>query len=195
MDRLLHKTFTTFELVMSDNILNDLKGECNNAFGQLYKEYFAMVNRFITNNNGRTEDAEDIFQDTMIILWGKLQKDNFHLTASIKTYIMAIAKNLWLKRLRTVNQESKLNDILHDKIYEEVNLAIEQEKNYWDKLQNYFHKITKHCQGLIHDMFFKEKAIEQIQKEYGYSSKHNAQNQKHKCVEQIRKVKEQDGNK
>jgi len=38
-------------------------------------------------------------------------------------------------------------------------------------------------------MFFKEKAIELIQKEYGYSTKHNAQNQKHKCVEQIRKIK------
>lgn len=38
-------------------------------------------------------------------------------------------------------------------------------------------------------MFFKNKPIEQIQKEYGYSTKHNAQNQKHKCVEQIRKVK------
>lgn len=41
-------------------------------------------------------------------------------------------------------------------------------------------------------MFFKNKPIEQIQKDYGYSTKHNAQNQKHKCVEQIRKVKEQE---
>lgn len=40
-----------------------------------------------------------------------------------------------------------------------------------------YHRVTEHCQGLIHDMFFKEKSIEQIQKEYGYSTKHNAQNQ------------------
>jgi hypothetical protein len=39
-------------------------------------------------------------------------------------------------------------------------------------------------------MFFKSKSIEDIQLEYGYTSKHNAQNQKHKCLQQVRKVKE-----
>ncbi|WP_291880872.1 hypothetical protein, partial [Chryseobacterium sp.] len=63
---------------------------------------------------------------------------------------------------------------------------------YWEKLQSYLTKITNHCKGLIHAMFFHEKTIEQIQQEYGYSTKHNAQNQKHKCMEQIRKAKEQD---
>jgi len=177
---------------MGTEILNDLKAENNNAFGQLYKEYFGMVKRFVTNNNGRTDDAEDVFQDTMMVLLEKLRQDDFQLTASIKTYIMAIAKNLWLKRLRTSNKEIEFTDSFDNKFFEEINTAIEQEKTYFDKLQNLLHRVTEHCQGLIHDMFFKEKSIEQIQKEYGYSTKHNAQNQKHKCVEQIKKVKEQD---
>lgn len=176
---------------MSTEIIEDLKGENNSAFGQLYKAHFGMVNRFVIHNNGRTADAEDIFQDTMMVLLEKLRQDDFQLTASIKTYIMAISKNLWLKRLRTAYRETEFTDKHDTKFYEEINLAIENERSYADKLQGYMHKITKHCQGLIHDMFFKEKAIEQIQKEYGYSTKHNAQNQKHKCVEQIRKVKEQ----
>lgn len=177
---------------MIREIIDDLKGENNNAFEQLYKAYFGMVNRFVTNNNGRTGDAEDIFQDTMMVLLEKLRQDNFQLTASIKTYIMAISKNLWLKRLRNVSRETEFTDIHGNNFYEEISISIEQEKNYWDKLQNYIHKISDHCQGLIHDIFFKEKAIEQIQQEYGYSTKHNAQNQKHKCVEQIRKIKEED---
>ncbi len=177
---------------MAYEIIDDLKGENNNAFGQLYKEYFGMVNRFVMNNNGNPSDAEDIFQDTMLVLVEKLRQDNFQLTASMKTYIMAISKNVWLKRLRNIHSEIEFTDMLDHKFYEEINIAIENEKSYIDKLQNYIHRITKHCQGLIHDMFFKEKAIEQIQQEYGYSTKHNAQNQKHKCIEQIRKVKEQD---
>ena len=176
----------------STNIIIDLKGENNQAFGTLYKNYFGLVNRFITNNNGTNHDAEDIFQDTMIALVAKLRQDDFVLEASVKTYIMAIAKNLWFKKLRTTKRETEFTDIHDNKFYEEISLAIEQEKTYWDKLQNYIHQITEHCKGLINDMFFKNKPIEQIQKDYGYSTKHNAQNQKHKCVEQIRKVKEQD---
>lgn len=176
----------------SEDIIIDLKGENNRAFGVLYKNYFGFVNRFITNNSGTTNDAEDIFQDTMIALLAKLRQDNFVLEASVKTYIMAIAKNLWFKKLRTANRETEFTDMHNNKFYEEISLAIEHEKTYWDKLQNYVHQITEHCKGLIHDMFFNNKPIEQTQIDYGYSTKHNAQNQKHKCVEQIRKVKEQD---
>lgn len=177
---------------MATKIIDDLKGENNNAFGQLYKEYFGMVNRFVTNNSGQTKDAEDIFQDTMLVLVKKLRQDDFQLTASIKTYIMAIAKNLWFKRLRTTYQEVEFSERNNNGFFEDIDPAIEQEKTYWDKLQNYMHQITEHCKGLIHKMFFNGQAIEQIQKEYGYSTKHNAQNQKHKCIEQIRKIKEQD---
>ncbi|MCG9792369.1 RNA polymerase sigma factor [Flavobacterium algicola] len=177
---------------MTADIINDLKGENSNAYGQLYKEYFGMVNHFVVNNSGRTEDAQDIFQDTMMVLLAKLREDDFLLTASIKTYILAISKNLWLKSLRNASRETEFTDVHDNKFYEEINLAIENEKTYVDKLQSYLHKITKHCQGLIHDMFFKEKAVEEIQKEYGYSTKHNVQNQKYKCVEQIRKMKEAD---
>lgn len=180
---------------MATEIINDLRGENNQAFGQLYKKYFGMVNRFVMNNNGRTSDAEDIFQDTMLVLVEKLRQDNFQLTASIKTYIMAIAKNIWLNRLRITYKETEFTELHDNKFFESVNYAIEQEKSYWDKLQNYMHQITEHCKGLIHDMFFKEKTIDQIQKEYGYSTKHNAQNQKHKCMEQIRKLKEADAKK
>ncbi len=177
---------------MQKEILQDLKGENNVAFGQLYKEYFIMVNRFVTNNNGRTDDAEDIFQDTLMVFLEKLRQDDFILTASIKTYIMAIAKNLWLKRLRTSYKETEFTDKLDTKFFEEITLAIEQEKTYWEKLRSYLPLITIHCQKIIDDIFFQEKQISQIQKEYGYSTKHNAQNQKHKCVEQIKKVKEKD---
>jgi len=177
---------------MSNEIINDLKGENNKSFGELYKTYFGLVRRFVTNNNGQIDDAEDVFQDTMIVLLEKLRQDHFVLTASMKTYVMAIAKNLWLKRLRTTYTKLEYSDIYDTRFFEDINQTIEQEKSYVEKLQGYLHKITAHCKGLIRDMFFKEKAIEQIQKEYGYSTRHNAQNQKHKCIEQIRKVKEQD---
>lgn len=177
---------------METEIINELKGENNQAFGQLYKAYFGMVQRFVIKNSGRTEDAEDIFQDTLLVLVEKLKQDDFYLTASIKTYIMAIAKNLWFKHLRTAYREVEFSEQHDRQFFEDINQAIEDEKTYWNKLQNYLEQITTHCQHLIRKMFFQSESIEQIQKEYGYSSKHNAQNQKHKCVEQIRRVKQED---
>lgn len=177
---------------MTTDILKDLKGENNRAFGQMYQSYFGMVNYFITQNNGQTSDAEDVFQDTMVVLIEKLRYDNFQLTASIKTYIMAIAKNIWLKRLRDHRKAIDIETLYEDSFMQEISASIEIEKSYTDKLENYIHKITNHCKGLIHDIFFNQKPITQIQKEYGYTNIHNAQNQKHKCIEQIRRIKIQE---
>lgn len=173
-------------------ILTDLRTENNFAFGELYREYYGVLKRFILNNSGSEEDAQDVFQDTMLVLVEKLRNDDFILTASMKTYIMAIAKHLWFKKIRDAVQIIELSDNHHQSFFEEINMSIEQEKTYADKLQYYMTKITDHCNRLLHDMFFKNKSIEEIQQQYGYSTKHNAQNQKHKCIEQIRKVKEQE---
>lgn len=175
-----------------NEIVSDLKGESNFAFGMLYDNYFVVVSRFVTNNSGTTFDAEDVFQDSMLVLVEKLRKDDFILTASIKTYIVAIAKHLWLNQLRKGKREIAITDEHQNKLWQDIDLSIEQEKTYWDKLQFYMTKITDHCSRLMHDMFFKNKPIDQIQKEHGYTNKHNAQNQKHKCIEQIRKVKEKE---
>jgi len=177
---------------MDNEILIDLKGENNEAYGRLYRQYFGMVNSFVAQNRGTTADAEDIFQDVLLVLFEKLKNDNFELTASLKTYIFAISKNLWFKRLRTTSREIGLEDFHSEKFIQEIDIAIDGERTLTEKLANYFHKITKHCNRLIHDIFYKEKTIEQIQTEYGYSSKHNAINQKHKCLNQIKKVKESD---
>ncbi|SDE64779.1 RNA polymerase sigma factor [Riemerella columbipharyngis] len=171
------------------NIIWRLKNQDNHSFGLLYENYFDMVNRFVTKNSGRTSDAEDIFQDTMVVLISKLNRDDFQLTASIKTYIMAIAKNLWLKKLRKTYREVEFTENYTDAFFEEITESIEQEKSYREKLRSYMGKITAHCRKLIYEIFFKEKSTQQIQQEYGYSSRHNVNNQKYKCIEQIRRAK------
>ncbi len=177
---------------MNNEIITDLKGENNFAFGKLYEDYFEMVKRFVTTNSGTLADAEDIFQDTMLVLVEKIRQDHFQLTASLKTYVMAISKNLWFKKLRNPHTDSNTSQFDEEKFFQEIDTAIEAEKNYREKVQSYLKKITNHCSRLIDDLFFKGKEIEDIQKEYGYTTRHNAINQKHKCINQIRKVKKQE---
>jgi RNA polymerase sigma factor (sigma-70 family) len=174
------------------DLIKDLKTENNFAFGKLYQDNFGKISNFVQNNSGNKTDAEDLFQDAMMVLVEKLRQDNFLLTASINTYVYAICKNLWLKKLRDRNFELSVDEMQSYDFLESINDSIEDEKTYLEKLKGYLVKISDHCNRLIQDMFFKEKTIDQIQKDYGYSTRHNAQNQKYKCVEQIRRVKEKD---
>lgn len=77
-----------------------LQSRDNKAYEILYQFYYPSVKNFITKNSGSEEDAEDIFQETILVLLEKVPKTDFNLTSSLKTYIFAISSNLWLKKLR-----------------------------------------------------------------------------------------------
>ena len=46
-----------------------LRKDSNIAFGILYQQYFGYTQKFILNNKGNLEDAEDIFRDALLILY------------------------------------------------------------------------------------------------------------------------------
>lgn len=175
-----------------NEVVRDLKTENSFAFGKIYEDNFHKISSFVQHNNGSLADAEDLFQDAMVVLVEKLRQDNFRLTASINTYAYAICKNLWLKKLRDRNREFSIDEIHSADFLNAIDASIENEKTYLEKLKGYLVKITDHCKRLIQDIFFKEKAIEQIQEDYGYTTRHSALNQKYKCVEQVRKIKEKE---
>ena len=102
---------------------------------------------------------------------------------------MGISKNLWYKKLRNNHLFVRLDEFPEGDDYQELSSFIEQEKSYAEKLLNVISRISSHCNKLINDIFFLSKPIREIQKIYGYTSKHNAQNQKYKCMEQLKKEK------
>lgn len=55
---------------------------------------------YILKNGGTNEDANDVFQDALVVLYKKLQLPDFKLTASINTYLHAVAQNIWMQELR-----------------------------------------------------------------------------------------------
>ena len=56
-------------------------------FGAEYYAYLDDIIWYVKQNNGTSSDAEDLYQDALIVLLEKLSQDNFHLSASLKTYI------------------------------------------------------------------------------------------------------------
>lgn len=173
-----------------NEILDGLRSGDESAFALLYKEYYPATERYVTNNSGTADDAKDVFQDSMVILIEKIFKTDFELTASLKTYMFAISKNIWLKRIRSTSGriESELTDeVLHD-YQQQIEDWVDHERTQAEKVQLLLKKVTDHCYRLLRSMFFLEKNIDEIQDEFGYSSRHNAQNQKYKCIEQARKA-------
>ncbi len=113
-------------------------GILNNSediLNKLYKAYYAMVLQFILNNNGDEDDAKDVYQEGIIILYNKIKAGNFELSSKLKTYIYSVCRRIWLKKL---SLNSKKTGSITD--YEDV-FAIEEDVEHHEEKDASFVKM------------------------------------------------------
>lgn len=165
-----------------------LQNRNNAAYNLLYTFYYPGIEKFVKLNSGTSADAEDVFQETIVVLLEKVPKKDFILTSSIKTYITAIAHNIWLKRLRDARRITRLEV---DYELEDMTLAEweqrEETRAQRNLLQRIFERLTRHCVVFLTKTFLSGASREQLMEEMGYKNSHTFDNQKYKCLEQARK--------
>jgi RNA polymerase sigma-70 factor (ECF subfamily) len=83
------------------------------AFMKLYERHRAMIFRFSYRLSGSVEAAEDITHDCFLSL---IKKPNNFLPdrGSLRNYLFAAARNLWLKQLRSSGRESAMDEFAED---------------------------------------------------------------------------------
>ncbi len=179
--------------ITDDTLLNQLKTETSSSFELLYKFYFPSIASYIKQNKGNNQDAEDIFQEAIIVLLQKVRRADFILTSSLKTYVYAIAKNLWLKRLRdnkVISVDIELQYESYQSEVETLSSEFQPEKPKEEQVENWLQKITQHCKHILKAIFFYQEPMDSLMIKMGWKNKHTAANQKYKCLEQIKVVKE-----
>lgn len=175
---------------ISDNTLLDkLKTEEIASFDLLYKFHFATIAKYIKQNQGNHQDAEDIFQEAIIVLLQKVRQPDFVLTSSLKTYLYAISKNLWLKRLRD-NKIKFAHTANFD--FEMEGFEIEQETSKEEKVTSWLTRITENCQRILKAIFYYQEPMSSLMQKMGWKNKHTAANQQYKCIQQVKREKQKE---
>ena len=93
------------ESYSDEALLNALKRtqDIDNAIRNIYKRYYGLLENYIINNNGSKDDAADIIQETIVAFVEIVEQNKFRGEASIKSFLYAITRNLWLAELRKRN--------------------------------------------------------------------------------------------
>lgn len=171
------------ELILG--ILNDSK----KTLEGIYKAYFPMVLQLIITNSGSEDDAKDIFQESIIVLYDKVKAGNFELNSKLKTFLYSVCRRLWLKRL---NVKSKSTNNIND--FEDV-LAVETDLEYHEEKDRQFKQMDEAllhlgepCKTIIEDFYIHNKSMQEICETFGYTNADNAKNQKYKCLQRLKKI-------
>jgi RNA polymerase sigma factor (sigma-70 family) len=179
--------------VKSDlNEQNLLKGLALNdarAVETIYKENYNLVQTLIINNNGSADDARDIFQEAMIVLYENAKSESFVLTCKIATYVYSICRRLWLKRLQQMSRYTSKVESLEEIIPVEEDVEIHEKRNAdFAIMERAMGSLGEPCKSLLEAYYLQKKDMTEIAETFGYTNADNAKNQKYKCLMRLKKL-------
>ena len=147
-----------------------------------------MVQSLIVSNNGSADDAKDIFQEAMMVLYEKARLENFELNCLLKTYVYSVCRRLWLKRLVYQNRFS-INDVQEETVAVDEDLEVHERKDQeFDMMEKAMGNLGEPCKSLLEAFYLQKRNMQEIALSFGYTNADNAKNQKYKCLMRLKKA-------
>jgi RNA polymerase sigma factor (sigma-70 family) len=166
-------------------IVQGIRNQDKEILKSIYSIYFPTIKRFILDAKGSEQDAKDVFQEGIIIIYRKIKEGNINLTSSFKSYIYSVCRFIWMKQLSKERENAEQLDVYLE--YEEIpDVRLDEyEKNEQYKLyQKHFLRLEKECQKLL-QLFLKNVPLKEIADELGIGSQQYIKRKKYKCKEQL----------
>ncbi len=171
------------------SLLQGLGQNDRRAIETLYKENYNVIQALILNNNGTAEDAKDIFQEAMIVLFQKVKSGNFELNCQIKTYIYSVSRRLWLKRLQLQNKFNLSGDHPEDVVVVGEEIEEQDKRNTeFAMMEKAMGNLGEPCKTLLEAFYINKKNMQEIAATFGYTNAENAKTQKYKCLVRLKKL-------
>lgn len=168
----------------ADALRQALLADRAQALTRLYCQGFPPVRRYIGRRGGSAQDAQDVFQDALVILYEQATGGTLVLTAAASTYLLSISRNLWHRELR---RRARLP---HEALPPEWEPAAGEEAEALAEpafaVRDYVEQLGEKCKSLLLSFYYFQQPLTQLAETHGYRSVRSATVQKFKCLERLR---------
>lgn len=170
-------------------LLKGLAGNDRQAVETIYKQHYAVIQSFILNNHGSADDASDVFQEAMVVLFEKASDPEFVLQCQIRTYLYSVARRIWLKRLQQMQRFGNTIDPAEETVaVEEEMEEHERKQQEFSMLEHAIRHLGEPCKSLLEAYYVKHQNMQEIAEHFGYTNADNAKTQKYKCLMRLKKL-------
>jgi RNA polymerase sigma factor (sigma-70 family) len=154
----------------------------------IYDRFNTQIRSMVLNNSGTIEDAEDLFQNTIIAIYQKAINNTLEITSGFSTFFQAVSYRIWLNELRKRRREqNRINSLAleEDATYQEFQ-DLYDEVHYYGIYQKHFQQLSPTCKKIL-TLFLEKKSIREIAEAMGGKSEQYIRQQKFKCKERLAK--------
>ncbi len=168
--------------------VEELRKKNTTALKQLYKTHYPMVLNLVITNNGSEQEAKDVFQEAIIHFYERLQQVEFVLTCKIKTYLYAVSRRLWLKRLAEQKKQVRIEEEDRFAGVDEEMTELESKEKYFQAMDKALNHLGEPCRTIVEDFYLHNLTMDEITEKFGYTNADNAKNQKYKCLQRLKRI-------
>jgi RNA polymerase sigma factor (sigma-70 family) len=170
----------------NEELLNGILRNDNVILQHIYKNFYYKVNLYIKKNSGNDEDANDVFQEAIIVVYRKLKANDLIIDCSFETYLYSVCKFLWYKQLTRQKSEKEMiidSTPIEAEFDHDFTELVERNERF--KLyQKHFQLLGSDCQKLL-QLFFDKVPLKQIAQIMGFSGEKYVKKRKYKCKEYL----------
>lgn len=169
----------------NDEIIDGIRNRDNTILLYIYKTFYPVVRELVLRNHGKADDAKDVFQEAMVVVFRKTHEDEFRLHTSFTNYLYTISRYIWLKVLKRKKIFSeKITDLIRPFEMESediLDIDASLERRIY---QHYFEKLGKDCREIL-TLFYHEMSFREIAEKLGKTSEEYVRKRKHECKEHL----------
>ncbi|HOW40961.1 MAG TPA: sigma-70 family RNA polymerase sigma factor [Bacteroidales bacterium] len=89
-------------------IIEGIRKQDDRILNWVYDNWYGLVKDHVYKNSGDEDDASDVLQDSVIILFEQIQEGSLTLTTDLKGYFFGVARNVWNGHLRRKQKTTEL---------------------------------------------------------------------------------------
>jgi RNA polymerase sigma factor (sigma-70 family) len=156
----------------------------------LYRSHFLSAVTYIKQNSGNQEDAEDIFQDTVVNFIQLVQKDKFRGDCSIGTFMYTLVRNAWLNELK-----KKKRGRMREEKYERAKVTTEVDVSEYivnrevkKQIVELIESLGENCKKILLAFYYDNLSIQEILLDLPYENEQVVRNKKYKCLQRLQET-------
>lgn len=150
------------------------------------KELYAkwpIIRRHLKSFGCIGSNAEDIFQEALLILCRKIKDPNFTLEVDTIHFVKGTCKFLWYNQSR---KEQKQQTFHLEKDIEQIDEDWLEKENQITEIEQAILSIGKQCQEILKLFYGKSMSMELIAQKVGLRNEKVAKAQKYRCIQKVK---------
>lgn len=156
----------------------------------IYQNYSEKLSSFLISYGASEQEAQDVFQETVVAFVDLVKKERYRLEAKIGTFLTAVAKNIWFNEVKK-KQRSSFREKQFEKGRDQVEADVSHfinEREMKQQMRDLVYQLDEPCRKILMLFYYENLSMKEIVQHLPYENEQVVRNKKSKCLQHLTEI-------